>query len=207
MLKKLFLSSSVISQFMQVLPISLLAAVIFVYACHAKLGRRFTHVNRYREAALTVFVCYLTGLLALVWTPSNFWTYIWYYLLNGFPGTEIGRLFVLEYNLVPSIILYWKGELTGGSWTQFMAFGNVMMFLPLGLLLPAIDRRISWRNMLFVFFGCSLLIEVFQPVVGRSFDVDDLIYNTLGGILGFLLFALWQKVFPKAVARCRGEET
>ena len=58
--------------------------------------------------------------------------------------------------------------------------------------------------MLFVFFGCSLLIEVVQPVVGRSFDVDDLIFNTLGGVLGFLLFALVRRIFPRAVAQCRG---
>ena len=204
MLKRLFLSSSILSQFLQVLPISLLVALIFFCVRHAGRGRRFSPANGYREAALTVFVCYLTGLLSLVWTPNNFWTYIWYYLFHGFPGTEIGRLFVLEYNLVPSILLYWKGELIGGSWVQFMAVGNVLMFLPLGLLLPTIDRRVSWRNMVFVFFGCSLLIEVVQPVVGRSFDVDDLIYNTLGGILGFLLFALGQRIFPGVVAQCRG---
>lgn len=204
MLKKFFLSGSIVSQFIQVLPVSLMAAAVFAYVRHAKRRRRFASINERREVVLTIFVCYLTGLLALVWTPSNFWTYIWYYLLNGSPGTEIGRLFVLEYNLVPSIILYWKGELTGGSWVQFMAFGNVLMFLPLGLLLPFVDRRINWRNMLLVFFGCSLLIEVIQPVVGRSFDVDDLIYNSLGGISGFLLFSLVRKIFPRVVSRCRG---
>lgn len=204
MLNRLFLSGSIVSQFIQVLPVSLMAAAVFACVRQAKRRRRFASINERREVVLTIFVCYLTGLLALVWTPSNFWTYIWYYLLNGSPGTEIGRLFILEYNLVPSIILYWKGELTGGSWVQFMAFGNVLMFLPLGLLLPFVDRRINWRNMLLVFFGCSLLIEVIQPVVGRSFDVDDLIYNTFGGILGFLLFVLVRKIFPRVVSQCRG---
>ena len=204
MLEKLFLSGSIVSQFMRVLPVSLLAAVIFACVRRTRRGKRLAPANGYREVALTVFVCYLTGLLSLVWTPSNFWTYIWYYLFHGIPGTEIGRLFVLEYNLVPSILLYLRGELTGGSWVQFMALGNVLMFVPLGLLLPLIDRRVRWRNMLFVFFGCSLLIEVVQPVVGRSFDVDDLIFNTLGGVLGFLLFALVRRIFPRAVAQCRG---
>ena len=69
MLEKLFLSGNVISQFMQVLPISLLAAVVFVYVRRCSRKRRFSSVNKEREAVLAVFVCYLTGLLSLVWPP------------------------------------------------------------------------------------------------------------------------------------------
>ena len=203
MLEKLFLSGNVISQFMHVLPISLLAAVVFVYVRRCSRKRRFSSVNKEREAVLAVFVCYLTGLLSLVWTPNNFWTYIWFYLFNGYPGTTIGPLFKLEYSLIPSIVRYWRGELTGGSWVQFMAVGNVLMFIPLGFLLPLLDRKVQAKNMVFVFFSCSLLIEIIQPVFGRSFDVDDLIYNTIGAALGFALFALFRMLCPKTVAGCR----
>ena len=87
MLEKLFLSGNVISQFMQVLPISLLAAVVFVYVRRCSRKRRFSSINKEREAVLAVFVCYLTGLLSLVWTPNNFWTYIWFYIFQRNLGT------------------------------------------------------------------------------------------------------------------------
>lgn len=66
MLERLFLSGSIVSQFMRVLPVSLLAAVIFACVRRTRCGKRFTPTNGYREVALTVFVCYLTGLLSLV---------------------------------------------------------------------------------------------------------------------------------------------
>lgn len=204
MLSRLFLGGSNLTYFVQVLPVSLLAAAIFAAVRFRLRMKRQLRADWYREGVLTVFACYLTGLLSLVWTPGNLWNYLWYYAFYGYPGTEIGRMFVFEYNFVPSVFRYWSGELTGGSWTQFMALGNVLMFVPLGLLLPLVSRRIRWQNMAPVFLGCSLVIELVQPVFGRSFDVDDLIYNTVGGIIGFLLYALVRALFPHFAARCQG---
>ena len=37
-------------------------------------------------------------------------------------------------------------------------------------------------------YQISLTIEVVQKYIGRSFDVDDIILNVVGGILGFLVY-------------------
>ena len=71
-------------------------------------------------------------------------------------------------------------------------FGNIVAFIPFGFFLPILYPRC--RSVLFtVFFSfeCSLLVETVQLVskVG-SFDVDDLLLNTIGGFLGCLAF-LW----------------
>ncbi len=67
--------------------------------------------------------------------------------------------------------------------------GNVLAFVPCGFLLPAVSRRCRW------IYGCaavglliSFTIECTQLIfrVG-SFDVDDLLLNTLGVILGFFI--------------------
>ena len=66
--------------------------------------------------------------------------------------------------------------------------GNVVMFVPLGLLPPLLWCR--WRKVIpGIGFGrlCSVAIEVVQPLVGRSRDIDDVILNTLGCALGYLL--------------------
>ncbi len=34
------------------------------------------------------------------------------------------------------------------------------------------------------------MIEIFQPIIGRSFDIDDLIMNFLGIIIGYLISGL-----------------
>lgn len=69
--------------------------------------------------------------------------------------------------------------------------GNVVGFMPFGLLLPVFWRnaRSFWKVTL-LSFEISALVEFSQLIfrVG-CFDVDDMILNTLGGFLGYLLFA------------------
>lgn len=68
--------------------------------------------------------------------------------------------------------------------------GNVAAFLPFGFFLPAISqkaRRFHYTALASLAF--SLLIECIQLFLRVGcFDVDDLMLNTLGGILGFLCF-------------------
>ena len=70
---------------------------------------------------------------------------------------------------------------------------NVAMFLPLGVLLPlAVKRFQRWYWMLAAGAGISLVIEGLQHFLSRGqADVDDLICNTLGAMLGYCLVMLF----------------
>ena len=70
--------------------------------------------------------------------------------------------------------------------------GNILLFIPAGWLLPRIWVRL--RRFFPFFFTCAiaiLLVELFQlfTLLG-SFDVDDLILNLLGMILGYLFYMI-----------------
>ena len=96
-------------------------------------------------------------------------------------------------NLVPfRTIAEYFGVLRGGSVTLFLVnfAGNILVFVPLGLLPPLLWRRCrgAWGAALTAL--CSLFVELCQIFTGRSVDVDDLILNTLGGLLGWLLARL-----------------
>ncbi len=74
--------------------------------------------------------------------------------------------------------------------------GNVAGFMPFGFILPIVSRRgRRWYNTFLLGFFLSLCIETTQLVfkVG-SFDVDDLLLNTIGGILGFATYKVVQGV-------------
>lgn len=74
-------------------------------------------------------------------------------------------------------------------------FGNIAAFVPFGLFLPIITgNSLNFWTTTVLTFDFSLAIELMQLVtkVG-SFDVDDLILNTLGGMIGYLLFYLFDK--------------
>ncbi len=69
--------------------------------------------------------------------------------------------------------------------------GNIIGFIPLGVMLALVFSflRKWWRSALFV-FGISLLFETIQLVTGVGvFDVDDLLLNTTGGIIGYFVYA------------------
>ena len=68
---------------------------------------------------------------------------------------------------------------------------NAAMFAPLGFLLPAyFDRYRSFVPTLDAGILTSLTVELIQLFTFRATDVDDLIMNTMGTILGFLLSKL-----------------
>lgn len=71
-------------------------------------------------------------------------------------------------------------------------FGNVIMFIPLGLFLPLIWRRLRrlWKSF-FVSVGVILLVELAQLLTLRgSCDIDDLILNLCGAVIGYALWRL-----------------
>lgn len=75
---------------------------------------------------------------------------------------------------------------------------NIVMCIPLGFLLPLI-----WKNYRNIFkttlfgFGFSLLIELSQLITTRATDIDDLIANTCGTIIGFIIWITFSKILFK----------
>jgi glycopeptide antibiotics resistance protein len=75
-------------------------------------------------------------------------------------------------------------------------WGNTLGFIPMGFILPLLFVRLrtAFRTIFSVFLF-SLAFESFQlfSMLG-IFDIDDLILNTLGGLIGYLLFWLLSKL-------------
>lgn len=69
--------------------------------------------------------------------------------------------------------------------------GNFAMFIPTGVMLPLIYRNInSFKKVVLTGAALSLAIEIIQlPFAVRASDVDDLILNTAGCLVGYGLFA------------------
>ncbi len=73
--------------------------------------------------------------------------------------------------------------------------GNIVMFVPLGFLLPCVFEKLrTFKNTLVASSVTVLLIELLQFVtILGSADIDDLILNLIGASLGYLLFILIPK--------------
>ena len=100
---------------------------------------------------------------------------------------------VYRYNLIPFVEIrrFWIYREQLGTFAVFSnIFGNVIGFLPFGFILPVIFRRMNSGFLICVSgFILSLTVEVIQLVTKVGcFDVDDMILNTLGATLGYVLF-------------------
>ncbi len=119
---------------------------------------------------------------------------------ESFGRTDTDRGYA--YNLVPlkEIMRYFRYYRTLGMPLFLINIvGNVAAFMPFGFFLPIISRRSrKWYNT--VSFGLifSLILETLQLIfrVG-SFDVDDMLLNTIGAALGFLVYKTVQRTRVK----------
>lgn len=76
-------------------------------------------------------------------------------------------------------------------------FGNIILFMPFGFFTAYYTKMKKLSGITFMSFLVSLTIEVVQKYIGRSFDIDDILLNVLGGILGFLIYIALDAVRKK----------
>ncbi len=102
---------------------------------------------------------------------------------------DVSRLYPLRINLIPYKNLFVYLNLRDTLWN---VAGNVLLFVPTGILLPLVcSRHKKWYQVIFHGALISLTIEILQlPFYDRATDIDDLILNTAGVILGYLIYTV-----------------
>ncbi|KXY39992.1 hypothetical protein AT257_06795 [Bacillus cereus] len=92
---------------------------------------------------------------------------------------------------------------TAGSTTYLL---NIVLFMPLGFLLPTIWPQFrKMKNTVCAGFLFSLAIELNQLLNNRITDIDDLFTNTLGAIVGYVIYRVLFKMF-KMICKREGEK-
>lgn len=126
----------------------------------------------------SIFVFYLATLFEIT-------TLRGYYNLFELDHSD---LFMGKWQLVP---LYYTFRGLQVGWWEFIYpfFGNILWFIPLGLLLPLVYSKIRSINVIVIIvLAVSLSIEVIQWILNTGIsDIDDIIFNLIGGLIGYFL--------------------
>ncbi len=141
------------------------------------------------KIAILLFVAYVTMLCYFL------------FFAESLDRNYINRVY--QYNLIPfkEIKRFWIHRDVLDTWAVMLnLMGNIVAFIPFGMLLPALFQKCR-KFFLTVLFSMefSLCVEVIQLVckVGIM-DVDDIILNTAGGIIGYILYwflsIIWRKI-------------
>jgi glycopeptide antibiotics resistance protein len=144
-----------------------------------------TRTSFRRELLLLIVVFYLSGLASATLTPNH--------PSRAEPTVEI--------ELRPSLasLTCSTASLPEGSNARFFckhnAAGNVLLFLPLGILLPFVLGRLRFRSAVGIAIALSVGIELLQLLSRtwgsyRHADINDVILNAIGACLGLVLAAL-----------------
>lgn len=180
-------SGTVFGQFMQVIPITCVVGILYAVWRVIRVKKKKLHIQWGAEIMRWLFVCYLTGLINLVLVPSNMWSHFFFFLKNGYPAGDLDPLFSGGFNLTPTLLKCLMGEYTIGRWVRDMLTGNLLMFIPMGFFLPLVSERVGRHNILKIAVAVPVVVEVIQIIIGRSFDVDDLILNFAGIVAGYFI--------------------
>ena len=121
----------------------------------------------YEEMLKLGFMVYIISLFYVVtfqdvsWSTSNF-----------MPFKEIFRYQLFSPSFIKNVV------------------GNMIMFMPYGFFISYFLKLDKKRYVIFLSLLTSATIEITQLIIGRVFDVDDILLNIVGGLLGYLVYRL-----------------
>lgn len=116
----------------------------------------------------------------------------YYYLFGILTVTGIGYTSTISFRPQISIIPFW-GMISGPIDTIL----NLVLFVPLGFFLPLLYKKYQHiKNVILTGFLFSLSIEIVQMFGWGATDINDLIINTAGACLGYLIYYLLSKILP-----------
>lgn len=143
--------------------------IFLVVIVTTRITYLMTHKEKfcfYKEFWTLFFICYILLLFELVTSTdinSNAG-------INYIPFTEIFRYKIGSKLFVLNVV------------------GNIAMFIPFGYFISNYLKAKKISSIFVVTLIASACIEIVQLNIGRSFDIDDIILNCIGSIIGFLIY-------------------
>ena len=175
-----------------------------------RFGNIFANVrkkSRLNEVIRLLFVCYGVFLICGLLTPTEFWRHLWKCMVHNLnPFEDFGGTVGVP-NLMPAPLYY----ILNGHLDWLISSGfiihlvlNIALFFPFGFALPFIYKKATLAKTTLIGLSLSLVVEIAQIFIsGRDSDIDDLLCNVVGVVVGYMMYALIKKVFPKFSYKCK----
>ncbi len=112
------------------------------------------------------------------------------YVTLDFAGTHDGPANWTPFKTIIPYLLGSRGWLIGGM----NILGNIVLLVPIGFLIPFVFTKINWKQIILVSILYSFIIEGIQAILHIGiFDIDDVILNAMGIIIGYWKYIIWPK--------------
>ncbi|GAV25394.1 VanZ family protein [Carboxydothermus islandicus] len=107
------------------------------------------------------------------------------------------KIRLLHSNIIPfKTICYYVINWSKSGISRINIIANIAAFIPLGfLLLRLLDKGNKFKKIILISLILSLLFEIIQLITGiGNFDIDDVILNVIGSMVGVIVYNLFEKV-------------
>ena len=161
-----------------------LVPMIVLYVVVMSFIRIFTAIYKkekivvYRDIKFLLYTIYCFALFKLV-TTTDFESYS----NNFIPFKEITRYTTFNSLFIRNVL------------------GNILIFVPFGYLLSDMIQDATEKRFIFPPIALTIItsstIECIQMFIGRSFDIDDIILNLFGGLIGILIYNVFHRIYFK----------
>ena len=162
-------------------PMILISSVIMISFRLCYLIKNHEKIIVYKELMMLIFGLYILCLFQVVtfqddvtWASNNF-----------IPFKEILRYDIRSRLFMKNVI------------------GNMILFLPFGFFTSYYLKAEKMNLPILLTVIASISIEVVQMMIGRVFDVDDILLNVLGGTLGIVLYMIFRMISEKLPSFCK----
>lgn len=166
-------------------------------------------INYLYEAILLAFVMYSIAMASQTIIPE----YEVYIDINNQikididVGTETSRINLIPFNTLNRYLFMESRTLDNWNVVSLINLvGNSFLFSPIGIVLPLLYKKFDSFKIIFLTgLMTTLSIEFIQIFIKRSVDIDDIILNTIGVIIGYILYKIFKKFkfFRKFIYRVR----
>jgi len=112
---------------------------------------------------------------------------------------DADRVITRSYNLIPfKTIWEYASRNNHVSFADINILGNIVVFIPYGIYLEVIKKRKEFTKSLLTVIITSVTIEIVQFLFGLgACDIDDVLLNCCGGIIGIMGYKLLRKAFKE----------
>ena len=153
----------------------------------------FGFIKKYSVWIFVLYMLVLVFVLIFKYPSPIFWKLIEHFK-NG------GEIYWEPPHLVPFEIIteYVKNVHSVNDWFFKNLACNIIMFMPCGFLAPLFFKKNKWWHILIFGVVISVILEVIQGLLGIGIsDIDDVILNSFGTIVGFGIYKLIYSVVLK----------
>lgn len=191
--------SLVIQYIWNMFPYCVLGAVLFII--FRVIFQKDNTLNLKKDIATGLFIAYCFGLASQTIIPH------FYFGISSSTGKPFWDVFITNdnssINLIPFKTIFEQivgrnevvSQIDIADVSILNLLSNIFLFSPIGFFVPLINERyISLKKIILIGVSTSCVVEVIQLFIGRSCDIDDVILNTCGVVIGFIIFKVYKRI-------------